>query len=729
MLQNVEGPRICQTFLHIIAVLLSAMLCATPQSAAAYAERMGMIQSTDHGATWAFKGYANFHAPLLNPVDPTALVDNGLSVVYFFDLLSLDTDTAIVYRSVATDASGLDFTPPTVAFRLAGDLTDPCVVRFAAGKYRMYVHSPVAILSATSNDGFVFTIDQGERTRDGGVPGALVLPGDSVRLFVCGKGITSLKSGNGLDFAPEPGTRIQIPFTGQLVADPHPIKCQDGKYRMAYKVRPKGTTGPELDEVHLAESDDGVDWNPGPASIAIGSVPSMIELPDGRLRIYYVDFTPAFPTSLFRLTNRTPVTPDSVFLTGSFVRVGYVGSRDHLAVTFSGLHKLPGGPIINGRGVKEYTPEMLTTSVTGILTNDDGDSNGRIVGDSYYDAVMAKQQQQPDSVGWRISKFDVTSWTKVKQLFFPVDFPREDVGDMMLASVNSQLDFSAGYTSYGGPAPPDTGAATHHQFFTTDLQFQGKKILNDFPHIVGSSLLFVDNIYCLVSASAYTGNVVVMKYDQNWRFLEAKKLIDRAHWPTGMLYDGKRYYIAYLDTRLFSVPTFFPYCPNVHLAAFDSGWNLVDDIAVTNFSWEDSLFTGRPSVFQWGNRLYVSYDVVPWPEDLSKIEGFVSVYELTPAVSAVPVREDAPTTFQLDQNYPNPFNPLTVVRYQLPVVSWVKLVVYDLLGREVAVLVNERKGPGSYEVEFGAAGLASGAYLCRLSAGTFVQTRKMLLIQ
>ena len=63
MLQNVEGPRICQTFLHIIAVLLSAMLCATPQSAAAYAERMGMIQSTDHGATWAFKGYANFHAP------------------------------------------------------------------------------------------------------------------------------------------------------------------------------------------------------------------------------------------------------------------------------------------------------------------------------------------------------------------------------------------------------------------------------------------------------------------------------------------------------------------------------------------------------------------------------------------------------------------------------------------------------------------------------------------
>ena len=729
MLQEVEGPRICQTTLSSVSILLFSLLLTTPHSAAAYAERMGMIQSTDQGATWAFKGYANFHAPLLNPVDPTALVDNGLSVVYFFDLLSLDTDTAIVYRSVATDASGLDFTPPTVAFRLAGDLTDPCVVRFAAGKYRMYVHSPVAILSATSNDGFVFTIDQGERSRDGGVPGALVLPGDSVRLFVCGKEITSLKSGNGLDFAPEPGTRIPLPFTGQLVADPHPIKCQDGKYRMAYKVRPKGTTGPELDEVHLAESDDGVNWKPGPASIAIGSVPTMTELPDGRLRIYYVDFTPAFPTSLFRLTNRTPVTPDSVFLTGGFVRVGYVGSRDHLAVTFSGLHKLPGGSIINGRGVKEYTPEMLATSVTAILTNDEGDCNGRIVGDSYYDAVMAKQKQQPDSVGWMISKFDVTTWTKQQEFFFPVDFPKEDIGDMMVAFADGLLDISAGYTTYGGPAPPDTGAGTHHQFFTTDLQFQGKRILDDFPHITGSSLLFVNNTYCLVSASAYTGDVVVMKYDQNWHFLEAKKLIDRAHWPTGMLYDGKRYYIAYLDTRLFTVPTFFPYCPNVHLAAFDSGWNFVDDIAVTNFSWEDSLFTGRPSVFQWENRLYVSYDVVPWPEDLNKIEGFVSVYGLTPAVSAVPARGDAPTTFRLDQNYPNPFNPTTVVRYQLPVAGEVKLVAYDLLGREVAVLVDEKKAPGSFEVKFDAAGLPSGVYFYRMTAGSSVLTRKMIVIK
>jgi hypothetical protein len=88
-----------------------------------------------------------------------------------------------------------------------------------------------------------------------------------------------------------------------------------------------------------------------------------------------------------------------------------------------------------------------------------------------------------------------------------------------------------------------------------------------------------------------------------------------------------------------------------------------------------------------------------------------------------------PAVFSLSQNYPNPFNPNTVVSYQLPVVSSVRLVVYDLLGREVAVLVNEKKTPGTYEVKFDAGGLASGVYFYRLTAGEFVQVRKLLLLR
>jgi hypothetical protein len=90
---------------------------------------------------------------------------------------------------------------------------------------------------------------------------------------------------------------------------------------------------------------------------------------------------------------------------------------------------------------------------------------------------------------------------------------------------------------------------------------------------------------------------------------------------------------------------------------------------------------------------------------------------------------DIPVRFALEQNFPNPFNPTTVVSYQLPAVSDVRLVVYDLLGREVAVLVNEKKAPGTYEVRFDAAGLASGTYIYRLEAGSSVQARKMVLVK
>ncbi len=96
----------------------------------------------------------------------------------------------------------------------------------------------------------------------------------------------------------------------------------------------------------------------------------------------------------------------------------------------------------------------------------------------------------------------------------------------------------------------------------------------------------------------------------------------------------------------------------------------------------------------------------------------------------------APDVFRLDQNYPNPFNPTTEIRFSVPATpgqtgpatsSHVTLTVYDVIGREVAVLVDGLRAPGSYTVEFNGSSLASGVYLYRLSAGSFVETRKMLL--
>ena len=93
------------------------------------------------------------------------------------------------------------------------------------------------------------------------------------------------------------------------------------------------------------------------------------------------------------------------------------------------------------------------------------------------------------------------------------------------------------------------------------------------------------------------------------------------------------------------------------------------------------------------------------------------------------VSGDVPTIFRLEQNYPNPFNPNSEIRYQISEFRIVKLSVYDLLGREVSVLVNEQKAPGSYSVTFDGTGLSSGVYVYRLTAGDFVATKRLLLLK
>jgi hypothetical protein len=85
--------------------------------------------------------------------------------------------------------------------------------------------------------------------------------------------------------------------------------------------------------------------------------------------------------------------------------------------------------------------------------------------------------------------------------------------------------------------------------------------------------------------------------------------------------------------------------------------------------------------------------------------------------------------FDLAQNFPNPFNPSTVISYQLQVTSNVTLKVYDILGREVATLVNEEKPAGNYDVQFTSNGLTSGIYFYKLKTGNYSETKKMILIR
>ena len=131
--------------------------------------------------------------------------------------------------------------------------------------------------------------------------------------------------------------------------------------------------------------------------------------------------------------------------------------------------------------------------------------------------------------------------------------------------------------------------------------------------------------------------------------------------------------------------------------------------------------TGR---FTWTGTIAGTHITATTTDMLGNTSGFSTPVEtgLT-AVTSGPL----PDRFTLYQNTPNPFNPSTIIRFQIPELCFVSLKVYDLLGRKVETLVNEYRVAGSYAVEWNAGNLPSGIYICRMKAGTFTKTRKLVL--
>lgn len=154
----------------------------------------------------------------------------------------------------------------------------------------------------------------------------------------------------------------------------------------------------------------------------------------------------------------------------------------------------------------------------------------------------------------------------------------------------------------------------------------------------------------------------------------------------------------------------------------------------------------------WGDRVPVTMDDITWEIiDLNAIygrggffaqdisEGYIVAHyqESLSDTAFVSIQEDLsseedmghPQHFRLAQNYPNPFNPDTRIEYDLPVESNARLVVYDIVGRPVATLVNEVQSPGTYSISFDASNLASGTYIYELNTGSRIFRKKMMLIK
>lgn len=117
------------------------------------------------------------------------------------------------------------------------------------------------------------------------------------------------------------------------------------------------------------------------------------------------------------------------------------------------------------------------------------------------------------------------------------------------------------------------------------------------------------------------------------------------------------------------------------------------------------------------------------------VNAIITAIDTTHVTAIKEISAVKPEAFSLMQNYPNPFNPSTVISYQIPVASHVTLKVFDILGKEVAILVNEQKQPGFYQVEFSAGSfgegnsLPSGVYIYELQAGDFIATKKLMILK
>ncbi len=159
-------------------------------------------------------------------------------------------------------------------------------------------------------------------------------------------------------------------------------------------------------------------------------------------------------------------------------------------------------------------------------------------------------------------------------------------------------------------------------------------------------------------------------------------------------------------------------------------WDLGDPSGVG--SWiGDEILTGsyyRIDSYQLTKPEGGLYSGTVYFDDLRAVKKIIDVTEVDDLLN------DLPDSYKLSQNYPNPFNPTTTIEYSIPKEvnsekSIVNLKVYDILGREAAILVNEQQGPGNYKVDWDAGGFASGTYIYRLTAGSVTISRKMILLR
>ncbi len=293
-----------------------------------------------------------------------------------------------------------------------------------------------------------------------------------------------------------------------------------------------------------------------------------------------------------------------------------------------------------------------------------------------------------------------------------------------------------------------------------------------FPHIK----LDNENIYVIYSTDA-TGRVI--KYNKNGDFLWARTQgstwlpsfdIDNRYIYTcgygesgivkvydldgnDVFYDyepglGRFYYILKNNNNVITTGEF--YIPEVLLDAITIKYNVQPEgdfelsRPISKLVYSNTEVTDKNNLTKPKSQMFTGFDSC---DSSSSIGPFGEIYRTTnnglnwyvigkskeDGDSKLSVNDDntstIPDKFKLSQNYPNPFNPNTHLRIEIPELRYVRLTVFDILGREITTLVNQQLSPGKYEVEFNAENYPSGVYYYRLTSGNYSETKKMILLR
>ena len=520
----------------------------------------------------------------------------------------------ILYAAISDDGINFSITGPLPSSKLdvspgRGTLFQsvPDMVKLPDGTIRLYyVAMGNSIASMHSDDmGLTWYQDKGYRLKGGHKQAAYVDPdivvheGGGFTMYIaygdykgsCGglgcQRLVAAYSNDGINFDLDLRPILDVGDEDTAYLDPDVYQDSKGNWYMLY-----GEKNPSGQDINLQAAVRGDD------TVAILDVSATASpLPKSIV-------TPK--PEILTLIKTVDVTPDeNLDIIGAFCRINYVPAADKFLVTFGGTSRDKG---TQGYGYKWYTTEMEFTGEVGLFENRGTDTASVMIDSTYYFLTDGGKDI------WALKKYDPITWNLLGEVSMSRDPNKEPGNDFMLAYVNEMLDASGLYIADAASAvnqkeiDPYKGEATSHRFFTEELEFLDSRVLSDTPHLNASSMVFVDGVYNFITSTAFFGDLIVMQYDQDWKYIGSKVLAQWGNWPMGTVYDPelRLFFVSYISMENIVNKNGFR---NIRLAVFDAEWNSITDIAVTQYEKDSFTQSGRPSVILHGGRAYVSYDV------------------------------------------------------------------------------------------------------------------------